>query len=95
MGVLNEATHREWWSCHHVFETSRAKAANAFGFAAIVAKGVFVQLGLQVLVAHGAVMGTKHPTPEAYTPALPEALAVCQRDETNTSQQNSREEYVA
>ena len=60
MRVLDELAHGDWLSCDHVFETSRDKTANALGFAAIVAKGVFVEVGLQMLVCDGAVMGAEH-----------------------------------
>ena len=46
-------------SCDDVFETSRDKAANASGFASIVAKSVFVEVGLQMLVADGAMMSAE------------------------------------
>ena len=56
---MDELAHCDRLSCEHVFETSRDKAANALGFAAIVAKGVFVEVGLQMLVCDGAVMGAE------------------------------------
>ena len=59
VGVMDELAHREWLSYEHVFEASRHKAANALGFAAILSKGVFVEVGLQMLVADGAVMGAE------------------------------------
>ncbi len=61
---MDELTHRDRLSCEHVFETSRDKAANALGFAAIVAKGVFVEVGLQMLVCDGAVMSAEQPALE-------------------------------
>ena len=59
VGVMDELAHRERLSYEHVFEASRHKAANALGFAAILSKGVFVEVGLQMLVADGAVMGAE------------------------------------
>ena len=56
MGAMDELAHCHGLSCEHVFETSRDESANALGFAAIMAKGVFVEIGLQVLVADSAVM---------------------------------------
>ncbi len=58
---MDELVHRERLSCEHVFQTPRDKPANALGFAAIVAKGVFVEVGLQMLVCDGTVMGAEQP----------------------------------
>ena len=46
VGVVDELVHGYGLSCDHVFETSRDEAADAFGFAAIVAEGVLVEVGL-------------------------------------------------
>ena len=56
MGIMDELAHCHRLSCEHVFETSRDKAANALSFAAIMAKGVFVKIGLEMLVADSTVM---------------------------------------
>ena len=59
MDIMAKLAHCERLSCEHVFETSRDEAANALGFMSIVTKGVFVEIGLQMLVADGAVMGAE------------------------------------
>ncbi len=46
VGVVDELVHGYGLSCGHVFETSRDEAADAFGFAAVVAEGVLVEVGL-------------------------------------------------
>lgn len=46
VGVVDELVHGYGLSCDHVFETSRDEAADAFGFAAVVAEGVLVEVGL-------------------------------------------------
>jgi hypothetical protein len=56
---MDKLAHGKRLSCEHVFETSRDEAANALGFASIVTKGVFVEIGLQMLVTDGAVMGAE------------------------------------
>lgn len=57
MGIVDELVHCKRLSCEHVFEASRDKPADALGLAPIMAKGVFVEIGLQMLVADGALMG--------------------------------------
>jgi hypothetical protein len=56
---MDELAHGKRLSCEYVFETSRDEAANALGFTSIVMKGVFVEIGLQMLVTDGAVMGAE------------------------------------
>jgi len=46
VGILDELAHGERLSCEHVFKASRDETANALGFASIVTKGVFVEIGL-------------------------------------------------
>jgi len=54
VGVLNELVHGERLSREHVFKTACDEAADALGFSAIMAKGMRVEVGLQMLVADAA-----------------------------------------
>ena len=56
---MSELAHGERSAREHVLKTACDETADALGFSAIMAKGMLVEVGLQMLVADAAVMGAE------------------------------------
>ena len=66
-GIINELSHCQGILREHVLKAAGNEPTDTLCVAAVVAKGIFIEIGLQVLRSDGAIVGSKQPSLQART----------------------------
>ena len=59
LGVIDDLAHGDGADANEVFYDSGNESPNAFGFAAVVSEGEFIEVALQMFIADGTMVGAK------------------------------------